>query len=205
MKTNYLTVVLFLASLHFASAAPPTTSAKPNVLFIAVDDLNNRLGCYGNTIVVFASDHGYHLGEHGGMWRKMSLFEESARVPLMIAAPGRKAGVSPRTVGLVDLFPTLTELCGLSAPSGLEGVSLAPLLDNPQADWKCPALTFVTRKGDGLAQRVRTERWAFTAWPDGKFTLYDHDTDPKEFNNLAADSRYATTIAELSRHRQGLI
>jgi len=160
-------------------------------------DALDRLGLAENTIVVFASDHGYHLGEHAGMWRKMSLFEESARVPLLIAAPGKTPGVSPRPVGLVDLFPTLAELCGLPRPAGLEGTSLAPLLDNPRAEWTRPALTFVTRKGDGLAQRVRTERWAFTAWPGGHFTLYDHDADPREFTNLAADPAHAATVAQL--------
>ena len=162
-------------------------------------DALDRLKLRDNTIVVFWSDHGYHLGEHG-LWMKQSCFEESARVPLIIAAPSQKARgkVSPRTVELLDLYPTLADLAGLTPPKNLEGASLRPLLDDPQAKWTRPAFTQVQRAGfPGYS--VRTERWRYTEWDDGAkgAQLYDHDQDPQELKNLAADPKHAKTVAEM--------
>jgi iduronate 2-sulfatase len=162
-------------------------------------DALDRLGLRENTIVVFWSDHGYHLGEHG-LWFKQSCFEESARVPMIIAAPGtRRAGqTSPRTVELLDLYPTLADLTGLKPPAGLEGVSLRPLLENPAAAWARPAFSQVQR-GIVPGHSVRTERWRYTEWDFGAKgrELYDHNTDPRELHNLAKDPLYAAVMIEM--------
>ncbi len=159
----------------------------------------DRLGLREKTIVVFWSDHGYHLGEHG-LWMKQSCFEESARVPLLISVPGGKgAGKSClRTVELVDLYPTLADLAGIPAPAGLEGASLRPLLENPVAAWKRPAFTQVWRNGFS-GHSVRTERWRYTEWDGGARgrELYDHGSDPQELHNLAGDPAQAAVIAEM--------
>jgi iduronate 2-sulfatase len=159
-----------------------------------------RLGLAENTVVVFFSDHGYHLGEHG-LWQKMSLFEQSARVPLLIARPGAPGnGKScPRTVELIDLYPTLADVCAVEAPAGYEGQSLRPLLDNPQAPRDRPAITQVTRGKGVMGRSVRTERWRYTEWADGKqgAQLYDHNNDPLEERNLATDPAHAATVAAM--------
>jgi uncharacterized sulfatase len=158
----------------------------------------DRLKLRDHTVVVFWSDHGYHLGEHG-LWMKQSCFEESARVPLIIAAPGKAAGKSClRTVELVDLYPTLTDLAGVPAPKNLEGASLRPLLENPAAEWNRPAFSQVQR-GNQPGHSVRTERWRYTEWDRGAqgSELYDHDADPQELHNIAADPKFAATVLEL--------
>jgi iduronate 2-sulfatase len=171
-------------------------------------DALERLGLSENTIVVFTSDHGYHLGEHG-LWQKMSVFEESARVPLIIAAPniGKKGGVARDPVGLIDLYPTLTELCEVKAPENLQGQSLVPMLKDPSATGRGWAVTQVSRGGNKrqggrfFGYSLRTPRWRYTEWAQGKQgrELYDHDVDPRELKNLADDPKQAETIIRLSR------
>jgi uncharacterized sulfatase len=163
-------------------------------------DAVDRLGLRENTIIVFWSDHGYHLGEHG-LWFKQSCFEESARVPLIISAPGQKTAgrASLRPVELVDLYPTLADLAGLTPPGHIEGSSLRPLIENPQASWEHAAFTQVQR-GDNPGHSVRTERWRYTEWAFGKqgAELYDHDHDPHELHNLASDAKCADVVASPS-------
>ncbi len=148
-----------------------------------------------NTIVVLWSDHGWQLGEKR-QWRKFTLWERSARVVMILAGPGvsakdRKSG---RTVELLDLYPTLADLCGLPGRPELEGRSLRPLLADPDAAWDKPAITSVS--ADKVS--VRTERWRYTVYPDGE-ELYDHDTDPLEWQNLAHLPEHAPTKERLAQ------
>jgi uncharacterized sulfatase len=171
-------------------------------------DALDRLGLSDNTIVVFASDHGYHLGELG-QWMKMSLFERSARTPLVVAGPGVARGVSPRTVELLDVYPTLAELTKLPPPPALQGRSLAPLLREPTAPWDRPAFTQVTRgnrETGFMGYSVRTEQWRYIEWDEGKRgrQLYNEREDPAELRNLADDSRHEKVVAEMRQLLQSM-
>lgn len=178
----------------------------------------DRLGLSDNTIIVFTSDHGYHMGEHG-LWQKQSVFEESARVPLIIVAPGvtTQGSVAKAPVGHIDLFPTLAELCSVKAPANLQGQSLVPMLKDALVSGRGWALTQVVRGGGfrrfGASPAVgdngkrffgyslRTPRWRYTEWAEGEAgrELYDHDNDPHEIKNLANDPAQAETVEKLSQ------
>ncbi len=157
----------------------------------------DELGLRENTIVIVWSDHGYHLGEHGGAWQKRTLFEECAAAPLIIRAPGRAGNgqACQRVVEFVDIYPTLIELAGLTYPTeqSQEGASLVPLLDQPTRQWDSSAITQVLRPPDSrfkepiMGCSIRTEHWRYTEWGEGKHgrELYDHQKDPGEFHNLA--------------------
>lgn len=150
-------------------------------------DAMDRLKLWESTIVLFTSDHGWHLDEHG-MWGKVSLFEESARIPLIVVVPGMtRDAQSPRTVEMIDFFPTLCELAGLSLPPKLDGASIAPQLRDPSASRDKPAIA-VVRHGKTWGKAVYTERYRYTEWGDYAskgVELYDHANDPKEYTNLA--------------------
>jgi uncharacterized sulfatase len=169
-----------------------------------------RLNLWDNTNIVFIGDNGYHLGDHGGLWHKSSLFEQAAHIPLIAYAPGRKgAGQrSSRLVELVDLYPTLTELCSLKPPGGLEGTSFVPLLDDPRRPWKKAAFSTMGRGKDRseaardiefLGHSVRTDQWRYTEWNQGKdgVELYQDAKDPLELHNLAGQPEYAKIQAEM--------
>lgn len=153
-----------------------------------------------NTIVVLFSDHGYHIGEKQ-KYHKSTLWEESTRVPLIIRSPGvgTSGTVSTRAVSLIDLYPTLAELASLGSPADLDGESLVPLLNDPDAPRSTPAMT--TRQGQHHS--VRTDRWRYIRYGDGSEELYDHASDPMEWKNLAADGTHEAMrqrlAAELDR------
>jgi len=159
-------------------------------------DVLDEKQLWDRTVVVFIGDHGYHLGERG-WWNKNTLFERSCRAPLLIAAPGVKPGVARGLVEFVDLFPTLVDLCGLPVPPGLAGHSLRPLLEDPSRPGKPAAYTLVTRGPGQRGDSVRTDRWRYTEWSDGRRELYDHTVDPEETRNLADQPQYAGTMSEL--------
>jgi uncharacterized sulfatase len=163
-----------------------------------LDELD-RLDLTKNTIVVFVSDNGWHLGEKG-MWAKMTLFEQSAQVPLIIADPRLAAtgSVCRRVVEMVDIYPTLVELCGLAMPPGLQGASMAPMLDNSNVRWEKPALTVLVRHRR-LARSLRTDRWRYTEWDYGErgVELYDHKNDPLELTNLTSDHKFGLHLAQM--------
>ncbi len=142
-----------------------------------------------NTIVVLWGDHGFHLGEKNHI-SKLTLWPEATRTPLIIRAPGISTPntLSKRTVGLIDLYPTLVELAGLPSRDGLDGRSLAPLVRNPQAEWPYPAI--VTHR---LSHAIRTERHHYIHYEDGSEELYDIAADPESWKNLASDPKYVDT------------
>ncbi len=168
----------------------------------------DRHGLTDETIVVFTSDHGYHMGEHG-LWQKMSLFEESCRVPLMIVWPGKTpaGGVARAPVSHVDLYPTIAAGCGLTPPPGLPGQDLARLLADPDQAGRNWAVTQLRRPGGKSDARpplvgasLRTPRWRYTEWDEGRGgrELYDHDADPQELVNLAEAPRHEDDVAALA-------
>jgi arylsulfatase A-like enzyme len=177
-----------------------------------------------NTIVVVVSDHGYHMGEKDYLF-KDSPWEESTRIPFVVRAPGVTVpgGVSDRPVSLIDLYPTLKDLCGLEGDTRknatgkpLDGHSLRPLLERPGAgEWEGPegALTMVYAgesaedPADPLEQHfsLRTRRWRYILYNDGAEELYDHDADPNEWVNLAARPGHEQELRELRRQLKAMI
>ncbi len=160
-------------------------------------DAVDELGLAKNTLIVFWSDHGYHLGEHNGVWQKRTLFEQGARAPLLFRAPSVKSSGQPcrRVVEFIDIYPTVMEWAGLPLPKSLDGRSLMPLLRDPNKSWDGFAITQILRPADDrldtqvMGCSIRTARWRYTEWADGNsgVELYDHQSDPLEFHNLAID------------------
>jgi arylsulfatase A-like enzyme len=149
-----------------------------------------------NTIVIVWSDHGWHLGEKEH-WRKATLWNEVTRVPLIISVPGKESGGrSNQPVSLIDLYPTLIELCGLPKVEGLEGESLLPLLSDARAKRSNPAISSL---GPDY-HSVKDENYSYIKYGDGQEELYDIDKDPHEWNNLAKNPAYAEIKKRLKEH-----
>ncbi|WP_321373187.1 sulfatase [uncultured Draconibacterium sp.] len=190
-------------------------------------DALDEFGLSENTIIVFWSDHGYHLGEHG-QWQKQTLFERAAKLPLIISVPGYSKGEKTDAVAqMVDVYPTLAELSGFEAPDDLVGKSLVPVLENPKVNWENAAYTIQARTLNPRAREgqskysfnpmlasdnptifgrsVRVQRYRYTEWDEGKLgvELYDYEKDPKEFVNLATDPKYKDMVEELSEKLHG--
>ncbi|MCB1121827.1 MAG: sulfatase [Verrucomicrobiae bacterium] len=154
-----------------------------------------------NTVIVLWSDHGYHFGEHG-TWNKATNFEEATRVTLIVSHPGQKnhGKHSDSLVELIDLYPTLSEICGLPVPDGLEGISFKPLLANPDRPWKSAAFSQIEVKGvPGFT--MRSDRYRYTEWiRDGEVVtteLYDHQRDPGENFDIAESAENLAVLQAL--------
>jgi len=178
-------VSAYLASISFADACVGR-----------VIDALDRSAYADNTVIVLWSDHGWHLGEKLH-WRKFSLWEEATHNVLMVVAPGitSPGGRCSRPMSMIDIYPTLIDICGLSPNKRLEGKSLLPLLKNPKAAWERPALTTHGRNNHS----IRSERWRYIRYKDGSEELYDRDKDELEWNNLAGKPGYDEVKKELSR------
>ncbi|MEH0152896.1 sulfatase [Limibacter armeniacum] len=177
-------VQAYLASINYADECI-------GVILDALDKSPYR----DNTIVVLWGDHGWHLGEKL-RYKKFTLWERAARMPLIVSAPGvTKSGArSEQIVSLLDLYPTLTELCGLPENTTNEGTSFLPLLKNPNKKWNVPAVTTL-KEGHSL----RVEHWRYIRRHDGVEELYDHQQDPKEYTNLAMDKKYEDKLKDLRK------
>lgn len=149
-----------------------------------------------NTIIVLWGDHGWHLGEKQH-WRKHALWEVTTRTTLVIAGPvGVKENqLCEKPVSLIDLYPTILDLCGLPSRDGLDGQSIAPLLKNPKRNWERPVLTTFGYQNHA----IRTERWRYIRYVDGGEELYDHNSDPNEWTNLAGNPEFTDVISKLKQ------
>jgi iduronate 2-sulfatase len=169
-------------------------------------DRLDQLELWDSTIVIIMGDHGYHLGEHD-WWNKVTVFEDGARAPMLIWVPDA-LGMGKPTDSLmefIDLYPTLVDYAGLAPPHKLSGASLRPVLEDPNASVKEAAYTQVTRGPKVMGRSVRTPRWRYTEWGEGKHgvELYDHSKDSGEYYNLSANPEYAHVVSKLKQLLQG--
>jgi len=159
----------------------------------------DRLKLWEKIIIIFVGDHGFHLGERG-WWNKGTLFELSCRAPFIFVAPGVKPAVCRSLVEFMDIYPTVTDLCGLPLPDTVKGQSLKALLNDPSKTLRNGAITHLTRGLNLTGNSLRTDRWRYTEWNEGQdgVELYDHTNDPGEWRNLADDPKFAKERAELA-------
>ena len=165
-------------------------------LKIVLDALKQS-GHWDDTLIIFTSDHGYHLGDHF-LWGKVTLFDIGAKVPFIVRAPGlTNAGdMSQAMVELVDIYPTATDLAGLETPPHLQGISIRPLLGHPERLGKKKYAYSVVSRGDKLGYALRSQRWRYGKWPDGE-ELYNLTNDPQEKRNLAGKPHVVERLNEL--------
>ena len=177
--------------------------AQVGVLLDALD----RLDLWKDTVVVLAGDNGFHLGEHGGLLRKDTLFEEALRVPLIVAAPGlvREGAVARGPAEVLDVYPTVVELAGLPSVPGLDGRSLVPVLASPEAPGRAAAVSYRRVQPPERAFSLRTEAVRYTLWPDGSEELYDLRSRAGESENLAGRPDRATEKARLRARLETLV
>jgi arylsulfatase A-like enzyme len=160
-----------------------------------------------DTVVVLVGDNGFHLGEHGGLLRKDTLFEEALRVPLVVAAPGLKhpGAVVRAPVELLDVYPTIVELAGLVPPPGLDGRSLAPLIEDPDGPGRGLARSWRRVQPTERGHSLRTPRFRYTLWPDGSEELYDRRGRAPESENLAARPEWSAEKTRLRARLEALV
>jgi iduronate 2-sulfatase len=158
-----------------------------------VMDALKRAGLEDKTIVIFTSDHGYHLGEHD-FWAKVSLRDESAGVPLIISVPGKQPGVCHSLVELLDLYPTVAKLCGLEVPARLQGKDISPMLDDPTYRVRDAAFSVAPMRKGFL---LREDNWAYIQYGEDAsagIELFDMQRDPQQFANLANHPEHESTV-----------
>lgn len=146
--------------------------------------------------MIFTSDHGYHLGEHD-FWAKVSLRDESAGVPLIISVPGKKPGVCRSLTELIDLYPTVSRLCGLDVPKRLQGKDISPILDDPTHKVRDAAFSVAPMRKGFL---LREDRWAFIQYKEDAsvgIELFDTEKDPHQYTNLADDPKHSELVVSL--------
>ena len=185
-------------TLELIRAYAASTSYMDAQVGRILDELD-ALSLTERTVIVFAGDHGFHLGEHG-KWGKNTLFEVSTRSPLIVSVPGRVyQGVKTDALAeLVDIYPTLCDACQLPVPSQLEGLSLMPVIEQPTRSWKTAAFS---QRGSGTGHSIRTDRYRYTEWGrNGSrgVELYDYDADPNETVNIANLPENAQLVSHLS-------
>ena len=175
-----------------------STSFADYCIGVLLDALENS-EYKDNTIVILMGDHGWHLGEKTH-WSKFTLWERATRTTFMMHVPGIEPGRSDAPVNLTDLYPTLVDICGLDPKKDLEGRSLKPLLNNPEKSWPYPAITWYAGEKN---YSIKDYSWRYIHYADGSEELYDHNTDPHEWHNLASDIQFSSKIREL-RNKSGL-
>lgn len=197
---------VLLQALQAYYASVSFIDAQVGRLLDALDELQLT----DNTLVVLWSDHGYHLGEHSGIWQKRTLFEQCAKAPLIMRLPGAAGNGQScrRIVEFLDIYPTIMDCVHFEAKTKLDGRSLAPLLQSADREWDGFAVTQILRPADNrlpaqvMGRSIRTDRWRYTDWNSGEVgeELYDHWADPMEFQNLANTSEAA--LQELKQSLQ---